>query len=238
MVHHFAGPESPAVAAGQAAYLKATHGDVPAPTANLYLDVTGKVWVLSARADSSQSELGRANHAGAGIWPASGAVLPRDEANSYSVGIEVQNDGTHPLSGFVFDRVVALCADLCRRYDLPASRVLGHKEYAHAGSNIKIDPLNDCDDIRNAVDDELAKGAAMSISDSDAKKIGAAVWAAMLQSGWQDDGAFDPANPVHHTAAWFLASARGAALEAANGVHTAQGAQRAAVDTAGDGTPV
>lgn len=204
MIHHTAGNESINASQPQAQYLKSTLGDVPAPTANLFLDSSGAVWVISARQASSQSELGRANHAGAGIWPTSGAVLPKDQGNNYAIGIEIQNDGTHPITGRLYTAAVKLCADLCERYTLPASRVIGHKEYAQIQG--KIDPLNVMSTWRADVAALLAKGSADVITPEDIEKIADAVWGRIMQTGWQSDGTYDRTQPVRQKASWFLIS--------------------------------
>jgi hypothetical protein len=48
--------------------------------------------------------------------------------NSTSIGIEAENDGHTPWPAVQLDAYHALCAELCREFGLPASRVCGHKE--------------------------------------------------------------------------------------------------------------
>lgn len=217
MVHHVAGNESLTAAAAQAQFLKSSRGGVPAPTANLYLDTSGAVWVLSARQTSAQDETGRANHAGAGIFPASGAILPRDQGNSYALGIEIQNDGTHPIAGQVYTAAIRLCADLCDRYQLDAAAVIGHKEYAQIQG--KTDPLNSMDTWRADVAAAM-KGQAEMITPEDIGKIADAVWGRIMQTGWQADGSYDRANPVRQKASWFLISDYANGARALNVVDT------------------
>lgn len=48
--------------------------------------------------------------------------------NSASVGIEAENDGHTPWPDVQVDSYLRLCAELCKEFGLPASRVKGHKE--------------------------------------------------------------------------------------------------------------
>ncbi|GGS87712.1 N-acetylmuramoyl-L-alanine amidase [Planobispora rosea] len=48
--------------------------------------------------------------------------------NSSSIGIEAENDGRTPWPTVQLDAFHRLCAELCREFGLPASRVKGHKE--------------------------------------------------------------------------------------------------------------
>lgn len=56
--------------------------------------------------------------------------------NSTSLGIEAENDGATPWPAVQLDAYKKLCAELCRAFKLPASRVKGHKEV----NTSKIDP--------------------------------------------------------------------------------------------------
>lgn len=56
--------------------------------------------------------------------------------NSNSIGIEAENDGKTPWPKVQLDAYKRLCAELCKAFDLPPSRVKGHKE-VNTG---KIDP--------------------------------------------------------------------------------------------------
>ena len=56
--------------------------------------------------------------------------------NSNSIGIEAENDGRTPWPARQLDAYKRLCAELCKAFGLPASRVKGHKE-VNTG---KIDP--------------------------------------------------------------------------------------------------
>ena len=48
--------------------------------------------------------------------------------NSASIGIEAENDGKQSWPAVQLDAYRKLCAELCREFRLPASRVKGHKE--------------------------------------------------------------------------------------------------------------
>ena len=48
--------------------------------------------------------------------------------NCASIGIEAENDGRQPWPAAQLDAYKKLCAELCREFGLPASRVKGHKE--------------------------------------------------------------------------------------------------------------
>lgn len=78
--------------------------------------------------------------------------------NSVSIGIEAENDGRAPWPKVQLDAYKALCAELCRAYGLPASRVRGHKEV----NTSKPDPHSiDMDDFRADVA-RLMKGDGMA----------------------------------------------------------------------------
>lgn len=90
----------------------ATADALPGPLAQLGVGRSGKVYLFSA---------GKANHAG--------TVRSTSYSNAYAVGIEVESVGTGPVWPEVQVHAAArTAAALCRRYGLPASAVLGHKE--------------------------------------------------------------------------------------------------------------
>ncbi|MEU6719046.1 peptidoglycan recognition family protein [Nonomuraea sp. NPDC046802] len=79
----------------------------------------------------SQFGLGRSGHiyliAAGRCWhnaPSTSAA----HANSSSLGIEAENDGTQPWPDVQKEAYVRLCAELCREFRLPASRVKAHRE--------------------------------------------------------------------------------------------------------------
>lgn len=141
-VHHYAANEDPADSARQANYLR--RGGLYPPNAQLFVDITGKVWVISEER-AGQPVPGRATHAGAGSYPG----IPTDGGNEVSLGIEVQNTGYHPLSdnAVSYNVLIRLVAALRRLYGLPNERVIGHKEYAGSAQG-KVDPRDSMDKIR------------------------------------------------------------------------------------------
>ncbi|MEU1880826.1 peptidoglycan recognition family protein [Streptosporangium sp. NPDC020072] len=81
------------------------------PLSHFWLEHTGRIWVVAA---------GRCWH--------NAPSTSVHHTNSASVGIEAENDGRSPWPQVQLDAYYALCAELCREFDLPASRVVGHKE--------------------------------------------------------------------------------------------------------------
>jgi len=73
----------------------------------------------------------RAWHAGAGAW---GAVT---DVNSRSLGIELANGGAQPFAAPQMVALEALLADVMRRWQIPAERVIAHSDLAPGR---KVDP--------------------------------------------------------------------------------------------------
>lgn len=73
----------------------------------------------------------RAWHAGAGQWGGAGDV------NSRSIGIELQNRGTHPFPAPQMRALERLLGEILGRWNLPPERVIGHSDMAPAR---KADP--------------------------------------------------------------------------------------------------
>lgn len=73
----------------------------------------------------------RAWHAGAGRW---GDV---EDVNSRSIGIELENLGTHPFSEPQMAALEALIRDVMTRWQIQPERVIGHQDMAPAR---KFDP--------------------------------------------------------------------------------------------------
>lgn len=73
----------------------------------------------------------RAWHAGAGEWAARGDV------NSRSIGIELDNRGTHPFSQPQMSALEALLAGILLRWEIAPQGVIGHSDMAPAR---KFDP--------------------------------------------------------------------------------------------------
>ncbi|MGP9622192.1 glycoside hydrolase domain-containing protein [Corynebacterium sp. AOP34-AQ2-28] len=76
---------------------------------------------------------GVAWHAGRGAYPG----LPTNNANYHTIGIEANSSGTSPWPAAQLDAYYRACAAICWVLDVPASRVIGHKEYSSDG---KWDP--------------------------------------------------------------------------------------------------
>ncbi|MEQ4718364.1 N-acetylmuramoyl-L-alanine amidase [Nonomuraea sp. B19D2] len=81
------------------------------PLSHVWLQHTGRIWVVAA---------GR-------CWHNAPSTSPHHR-NGASIGIEAENDGRSPWPSVQIDAYHALCAELCRAFGLPASRVMGHKE--------------------------------------------------------------------------------------------------------------
>lgn len=94
--------------------------------AQLWVDTKGVWWVIAA---------GRMPHAGLGVgW----GVIPRDEGNTYSVGVETDHTVGEAWPEAQLESLIRGSQAICRAYGWnPANAVAGHKEYA-AGR--KIDP--------------------------------------------------------------------------------------------------
>jgi len=66
----------------------------------------------------------RAWHAGAGAWQG------KDDINSRSIGIELDNTGTSPFTAPLMDALERLLAEIMQRWSIPASGVIGHSDMA------------------------------------------------------------------------------------------------------------
>lgn len=115
------------------------------PLAQLGLGRDGTVYVISN---------GVAWHAGATI----------DDSvygNSWSIGIEAENNGVGEVWPDVQVNAYAkLCAVLCKHYNLPVSRVKGHKEICRPAGR-KIDPANlpgDMNGLRGRIEAFMSGG--------------------------------------------------------------------------------
>ena len=69
-------------------------------------------------------EAHRAWHAGEGRWAG------RDDINSRSIGIELDNDGQSPFAEPLMEALESLLADILMRHSLPAKAVVGHSDFA------------------------------------------------------------------------------------------------------------
>ncbi len=73
----------------------------------------------------------RAWHAGAGRWRG------LNDLNSVSLGIELDNDGVEAFKPQQMTALISLLDDLCRRWDLPRTAIIGHTDLAPTR---KVDP--------------------------------------------------------------------------------------------------
>ena len=120
MCHHTAGPAS-----GNTPSLNVvTYGrpGLSGPLAQLFLARDGTVILVAA---------GRANHAG--------RVSSNRYSNSHSIGIEAEATGVSSWPAAQVDAYAKLCKALIDEFNLPVSRVIGHKEAAVPRGR-KIDP--------------------------------------------------------------------------------------------------
>ena len=119
---HYTGMRS---AAAAIAYLARADSRV---SCHYVIDVDGRI-------TQQVPEAMRAWHAGASFWAG------ETDINSCSIGIEIQNPGHemgyHPFPPAQMQTVAALCADILRRHEIPAARVLAHSDVA---PQRKIDP--------------------------------------------------------------------------------------------------
>ena len=91
------------------------HSTLAGPLAHFALRRDGTIHVVAA---------GLAYHAGV-------VSSPETYGNAYSIGIEAGNNGVgEPWPDVQLRAYKALCAELCKAFGLPASRVQGHKEVA------------------------------------------------------------------------------------------------------------
>ncbi len=86
-------------------------------SAHYLIAADGRLWQLVAEAQ-------RAWHAGAGAWAGRGDV------NSRSIGIELDNRGTHPFSEPQMQVLEALLAQIMQRWRIAPEAVIGHSDMA------------------------------------------------------------------------------------------------------------
>ncbi|NRB34934.1 MAG: N-acetylmuramoyl-L-alanine amidase [Rhodobacteraceae bacterium] len=93
-------------------------------SAHYLIAADGHIWQMV-------DERARAWHAGAGEWQGRGDV------NSRSIGIELDNRGTHPFAAPLMDALDRLLQQIMTRWAIPAEGVIGHSDMAPGR---KIDP--------------------------------------------------------------------------------------------------
>lgn len=82
-------------------------------SAHYLIGASGTLWQMVP-------EAARAWHAGAGEWAG------QDDINSRSIGIELDNTGTHPFSEPQMAALEQLLAGIMTRWDIAAEGVIGH----------------------------------------------------------------------------------------------------------------
>jgi hypothetical protein len=111
--------------------------DLEGPLSNLHIAPDGTVTIVA---------VGVCWHAGRGSYP----WLPTDNANQHMIGIEcawpdiAANGSYNPAQLWPDAQIISMrdtCAALVKKLELPATRVIGHKEYAGAAQG-KWDPGN------------------------------------------------------------------------------------------------
>lgn len=109
--------------------------DLPGPLAQLGLGRDGTVYVIAA-----------------GVSYHAGDTFEREEDNWHAIGIEAEHDGLSPWPAPLVDAYARLCAALADHYDVPLSRIRGHKEIAKPLGR-KTDPNFDMTAFRARVAD-------------------------------------------------------------------------------------
>lgn len=153
VVHHTA-ESAQANPASIANFLVAGRSDLAGPLCHLYLDRTGRWWVIAA---------GRANHAGKGGWKGLAG-------NSSVVGIECANTGLGEEWPSVQLRALesGLVA-IADHLDIPADMICGHKEWAPSR---KIDPAGiDMGSFRTSIRSRLVAPPSPSLTDREVGKL-------------------------------------------------------------------
>ncbi|QFY15017.1 hypothetical protein GBF35_49490 [Nonomuraea phyllanthi] len=115
--------------------------------------------------------LGRSGHiyviAAGRCWHNAPSTSPRHD-NSSSIGIEAENDGRQPWPEAQKAAYIRLCAELCREFALPASRVKAHREV----NTSKPDPHSiDMNAFRRAVAALLDGGTSPSWTEEIMKQL-------------------------------------------------------------------
>lgn len=102
--------------------------DLPGPLSNIHIATDGTVTIVA---------VGVCWHAGKGSYP----WLPTDMGNWHLIGIECAHDGNEQWPDAQIIALRDTCAALAVKLEAPATRVIGHKEYAGAAQG-KWDPGN------------------------------------------------------------------------------------------------
>ena len=100
----------------------------------------------------------RAWHAGAGCWHG------QDDINSCSIGIELDNDSSHPFSEPLMHSLETLLEQIMDRWNIPPEGVIGHSDFAPGR---KVDPGPRFDWTRLARQNLVAKSPPKGCTDDD-----------------------------------------------------------------------
>ena len=117
----------------------------------------------------------RAWHAGAGEWQG------RDDINSRSIGIELDNRGNHPFSEPQMVTLETLLRGIMERWSIPPEGVIGHSDMAPGR---KIDPGPRFDWPRLARQNLAGKGSRYAENDRGSDPTPAAFIAAAHAAGY------------------------------------------------------
>ena len=117
----------------------------------------------------------RAWHAGAGEWQG------RDDINSRSIGIELDNRGNHPFSEPQMITLETLLRGIMERWSIPPEGVIGHSDMAPGR---KIDPGPRFDWPRLARQNLAGKGSRYAENDRGSDPTPAAFIAAAHAAGY------------------------------------------------------
>lgn len=119
------------------------YSGLPGPLSQFGLGRSGRIYVIAAGRCWHNAPSTSANH-----------------TNSNSIGIEAENDGRQAWPLQQLDAYYKLCAELCRAFNLPASRVMGHKEVNRG----KPDPHSiNMNTFRNRVNQFIQAGSGQPI---------------------------------------------------------------------------
>lgn len=131
VIHHTGGNNASAMS------ISTGSASLEGPVSQIHLDRNAVATIICA---------GIAWHAGIGSWPG----IATNNANAVTIGIEANSDGVTPWPFPMLDAYYRICAAICWYLGLPATRVIGHKDWAKVQG--KWDPgLIDVRDFQNRV---------------------------------------------------------------------------------------
>ncbi|UVK59293.1 lysin A [Gordonia phage Pherobrine] len=111
VIHHTGGNNA------SAASIAYGSPNLAGPVSQIHLDRNAVATVVAA---------GISWHAGIGSWPG----IQKNNANAVTIGVEANSDGRTPWPPAMLDAYYRICAAICWYLGLPASRVIGHKDWA------------------------------------------------------------------------------------------------------------